>query len=99
MNAAGPVMGAATPIVRVVPHDTSAEPADDVRAGDLVEPKATDATAATATASTAATRYFFMCCPPPQSLAMDETCFPVIRLPRRRARRDLRTDGTSRRSA
>jgi hypothetical protein len=60
MSAAGPVKGAARPIVRVLPHETSAEPADDVRAGDLVDPKAADASTATMAAKTAATRYFLM---------------------------------------
>jgi hypothetical protein len=60
MNAAGPVMGAATPIVRVVPHEISAEPADDVRAGDLVDPRAAEASTATPAASAAATRYFLI---------------------------------------
>ena len=60
MSAAGPVNGAARPIVRVLPHVTDAEPADDCRAGDLVEPKAADASTATAAAKIAATRYFLM---------------------------------------
>jgi hypothetical protein len=47
-------------MVRVLPHVTVAMPADDVRAGDLVEPKAADASTATAAAKTAATRYFLM---------------------------------------
>src|SRR4051812_34158476 len=63
MSAAGPVYGAATPIVRVLPHLTVAvasDAADVVRLGDLVEPKAAVASAAATAARTAATTNFLI---------------------------------------
>src|SRR5215210_7240828 len=63
MSAAGPVNGAARPIVRVFPHVTvadAAEAAPLVRLGELVDPRAADASTATPAASAAAITNFLM---------------------------------------
>jgi hypothetical protein len=63
MNDAGPVIGAATPIVRVLPQATDAdagEAAAFARLGDLVDPKAAVAITATPAAASAATTYFLI---------------------------------------
>ena len=62
MSEAGPVIGAAMPIVRSLPQVTDAVASElaDARAGALAEPSAFAARIAKATAKTAATITFFM---------------------------------------